>query len=198
MALTPVADGELATVVTTLRMRQRPPLRPMPESRLRLVRWMAPTPARYRALFRRVGESWLWYSRLLLDDAALVAIIADERVEVNAVVDRGGIEVGMVELDLRTPGHCEIAYFGLVPDLTGQGHGRWLMAETLVRAWRPGVAAVGVNTCTLDAPRAMGFYRAQGFEVVRRTVETFPDPRATGLLPREAAPQIAYLATSRR
>ncbi|MDQ2892216.1 MAG: GNAT family N-acetyltransferase [Pseudomonadota bacterium] len=198
MALTPVADGELATVVTTLRMRQRPPLRPMPESRLRLVRWMAPTPARYRALFRRVGEPWLWYSRLLLDDAALVAIIADERVEVNAVVDRGGIEVGMVELDLRTPGHCEIAYFGLVPDLTGQGHGRWLIAETLARAWRPGVAAVGVNTCTLDAPRAMGFYRAQGFEVVRRTVETFPDPRATGLLPREAAPQIAYLATSRR
>ncbi|TPG15397.1 GNAT family N-acetyltransferase [Sphingomonas oligophenolica] len=198
MALIPVADGEIATVVTTLRMSERPRLRPTPESRLRLVRWSAPTPARYRVLFRRIGEPWLWYSRLALDEAALVAIISDARVEVNAVVDPAGIEIGMVELDLRTPGCCEIAYFGLVPDLTGRGHGRWLMAETLARAWRPGIEAVGVNTCTLDSPRALGFYRAQGFAVVRRTLETFPDPRIAGLLPREAAPQIPYLATSRR
>ena len=197
MALIPVAAGELATVVTTLRMTNRPPLRPMPDSPLRLVRWHAPAPDRHRTLFRRVGETWLWFSRLTLDDAALSAIIDDPRVEVMAVTDPGGVEIGMVELDFRTEGLCEIAYFGLVPQLAGGGHGRWLMAQTLARAWRPGIETVGVNTCTLDSPRALGFYRAQGFAVVRRTVETFPDPRALGLLPVEVAPQIPYLASRR-
>lgn len=191
--LIPVDDGEVATVVTTLRMTTRPPLRPMPASRLRLVRWRAPTPDRYRLLFRRIGAAWLWYSRLVMDDAALTAIIADERVEIYAVVEGGGIEIGFVELDLRHAGRCEIAYFGLVPELGGQQHGRWLMAETLARAWRPGVTAVWVNTCTLDSPRALGFYRAQGFVAVRRTLESFADPRRTGVLPRDVAPHVPLL-----
>ena len=197
MGLIPVAAADVATVVTTLRMAARPSLRSVPESRLRLVRWDMPSPERYRTLFRRVGERWLWYSRLALADAALTAILADDRVAVHAVVDPAGTDVGMVELDHRTAGHCEIAYFGLVPELTGQGHGRWLMAETLMRAWIPGVKTVGVNTCTLDSPRALDFYRARGFAATGRTIESFPDPRALGLLPRDAAPQIPYLASRR-
>ena len=39
MGLTPVPPGEVATIVTTLEMRTRPPLRPAPEAPLRLVRW---------------------------------------------------------------------------------------------------------------------------------------------------------------
>ncbi len=56
---------------------------------------------------------------------------------------------------------------------------------------------VWLNTCTLDHPSALGFYRAQGFAAVARTIETFPDPRAIGLLPTDAAPQIPYLASRR-
>ena len=37
----------------------------------------------------------------------------------------------MLELDFRTPGACELSYVGLVHELTGQGHGRWLMAQAL-------------------------------------------------------------------
>lgn len=195
--LTAVPPAELATIVTTLEMRQRPPLRPMPASLFRLTRWRAPGLDRYRTLFRRVGARWLWYSRLVLADEALAAILADPAVEVFAATDPTGIEIGMVELDHRTPGTCTIAYFALVPELAGQGHGRWLMAETLARAWRPGVERVRVNTCTLDHPRALGFYRAQGFAAVARAVETFPDPRAIGLLPIDAAPQIPLLARQR-
>lgn len=194
MALTPVAPGELATVVTTLEMRERPPLRPLPSSPFRLAAWREPAPARYRALFTRVGARWLWYSRLALDDDALAAILADPGVSVFAAIDRGGIEIGMVELDHRTAGACAIAYFALVPELAGQGHGRWLMAEALARAWRPGVHRVWLNTCTLDHPAALGFYRAQGFAPIARTVETFADPRALGLLPADAAPQVPRLA----
>ena len=193
MALTPVPGDEVATVVTTLEMRSRPPLRPLPPSRLRLVAWPRPDLARYRTLFRRVGAPWLWFSRLTFDDAALGAIVGDAGVSVFAAVDPAGVELGMVELDHRRPGACEISYFALVPELAGQGHGRWLMAETLAHAWRPGVERVWLHTCTLDHPSALGFYRAQGFAAVARTVETFADPRGLGLLPADAAPQIPYL-----
>ena len=194
MALIPVANDVLATIVTTLEMRRRPPLRPIPGSRFRLVRWERPAIDRYRTLFARVGAPWLWFSRLVMADAALSAILGDPLIQVHAVTDPAGIEVGMVELDFRQPAACEISYFGLVPELAGQGHGRWLMAETLARSWNKGVERVWLHTCTLDHPGALGFYRAQGFVAVKRTIETFPDPRTSGVLPRDAAPQIPLLA----
>ena len=194
MALIPVANDVLATIVTTLEMRRRPPLRPIPGSRFRLVRWERPAIDRYRTLFARVGAPWLWFSRLVMAEPMLSAILDDPLIQVHAVIDPAGIEVGMVELDLRQPAACEISYFGLVPELAGQGHGRWLMAETLARAWNKGVERVWLHTCTLDHPGALGFYRAQGFAAVKRTIETFPDPRISGVLPRDAAPQIPLLA----
>lgn len=193
MALVRVADGEIATIVTSLQMAQRPKPRPLPRSALRLDRWRTPSAERYRALFRRVGEPWLWFSRLVIDEAALLRIIHDPAVEIFAVLDPRGIEIGMLELDHREAGTCEIVYFGLVPELTGQGEGRWLMAHALAMAWRPGVNRVWVHTCTLDHPKALNFYRAQGFVPFARAVETFADPRLTGQLPREAAPQIPLL-----
>lgn len=197
MGLTAIPPGELATVVTTLEMTRRPPLRPVPPSPLRLQHWKRSTAERYRTLFRRVGTRWLWFSRLRLDDAALLAIIHDPHVQVFAAVDPAGVEVGMVELDFRMAPVCGLAYLALVPELAGRGLGRWLMAETLARAWTKDVERVVVNTCTLDHPGALGFYRAQGFVATGRTIETFPDPRATGLLPIDAAPQVPYLASRR-
>ena len=193
MPLSEVPDEEIATIVTSLEMRTRPRPRPLLPSDLRLARWAKPGLAKYRALFRRVGEPWLWFSRLAMPDAELERIISDPRVEVFAVEDRAGVEVGMLELDFRAAGQCELAYFGLVPELAGRGHGRWLMAQALALAWRPGVERVWVHTCTLDHPSALGFYRAQGFTPCARAVETFPDPRLTGLLSRSAAPHVPLL-----
>ena len=197
MGLTAVPDDQLATVVTTLEMTRRPPLRPTPPSPLRLARWATPGAAAYRTLFERVGGPWLWFSRLAMDEAALLAIIRDPAVEVYAAVDAGGIEVGMLELDFRHADGCELSYFGLVPELTGRGHGRWLMAEAMGRMWRPGIGRVWVNTCTLDHPSALNFYRAQGFVPIRRTIETFADPRVAGLLPADRAPHVPMLAARR-
>ena len=194
MGLIPVADDQVATVVTTLEMRARPPLRPLPPSPFRLVPWAQPDAERYRALFTRVGAPWLWFSRLVLADDALLAIVRDPAVEVYAVVDRAGVELGMIELDFRHAGEAELSYLGLVPELAGRGHGGWLMAEALTRLWRPGVGRAWVNTCTLDHPAALGFYRRHGFVAVRRTVETFADPRVAGILPRDAAPHVPLLS----
>jgi GNAT superfamily N-acetyltransferase len=198
VALTPVVASEIATIVTTLEMTKRPAARPLPESPLQLVAWTAPDPVKYRALFRRVGAPWLWFSRLAMDDATLSRIIHDPAVAIFAVLDRRGIEVGMLELDFRDGGACELAYVGLIPELTGQGHGRWLMAQALMRAWTKGVERVWVHTCTLDHSSALGFYRSSGFVPVSRTIETFVDPRVAGLLPADAAPQIPLLAPIRR
>jgi GNAT superfamily N-acetyltransferase len=194
LALIRVEPGEIATIVTALEMRERPRPRPLPPSPFRLDRWRGTSPARYRALFRRVGAPWLWFSRLVMADDALSAILSDPAIELHAVVDAAGIELGILELDFREPGACELSFFGLVPELTGRGVGRWLMAHALALGWRDGVDRMWVHTCTLDHPRALGFYITSGFVPYARACETFPDPRLIGVLPRDAAPQIPSIA----
>ena len=194
MSYEPVAPGELAAVVTYLEMRA-PPGQDVPSSPLALKRVDVPQPEHYRDLFRLIGAPWLWFSRLVVDDSHLAAIIQHPRVELYSVLDEGGREVGMLELDFREPHECELAFIGLVPELSGQGHGKWLLAEAVRRAWREGVERVHVHTCSLDHPAALSAYRRAGFTPYRRAVERFPDPRLLGILPRDCAPQVPLLGT---
>jgi GNAT superfamily N-acetyltransferase len=194
MSYETVSDGDLAAVVTYLEMRA-PPGDEVPPSTLDLQRIPDPTPERYRQLFRLVGAPWLWFSRLTLDDDQLLAIIGDPLVELFVVLDGNGRDVGMLELDFREPGACELAFVGLVPDLSGLGHGRWLLAEAVSRAWREGIARVHVHTCSLDHPAALAAYRRAGFVPVKRAIERFPDPRLAGILPKDSAPQVPLLGT---
>lgn len=194
MSYEPVADTELAAVVTYLEMRS-PPDQTVPRSPLSLQRVDVPQPEHYRELFRLIGAPWLWFSRLTLDDAHLAAIIQHPKVELYSVVDQTSREVGMLELDLREPHDCELSFVGLVPELSGKGHGRWLLAEAVRLSWREGVDRVHVHTCSLDHPAALSAYRRAGFTPYKRSIERFPDPRLLGILPRDAAPQIPLLGT---
>ena len=196
MSYDPVPDTDIAAVVTFLEMRERPDTQ-VPPSTLDLQRIQSPTPERYRALFRLVGAPWLWFSRLTLDDERLAEIISDPKVELYVALDGNGRDVGMLELDFREAGQCELAFVGLIPDLAGLGHGRWLLAEAVSRAWRDGIIRVHVHTCSLDHPAALAAYRRAGFTPVRRAVERFPDPRLTGILPKDCAPQVPLLGTER-
>ncbi len=126
--------------------------------------------------------------------AELAAIIEDPGVEIFAVMD-GCEHAGLLELDFRQSGQCELAFVGLVPELAGQGHGRWLLGQALRLAWREGVHRIHVHTCTLDHPAALAAYRRAGFTPCGRAVETFPDPRLNGLLPPDCAPQVPLLGT---
>jgi GNAT superfamily N-acetyltransferase len=186
VALIDIPAGHIGTVVTYLEMRQRPKPRPLPSSPLRMKAWPDVSPAQYRTLFERVGGRWLWFSRLRMDDATLTASIC----ELHAVIDRAGVEVGMVELDFAEEGECLIRFLGLVPELAGKGHGAWLMAQMLALAWRKGVERVHVNTCSLDHPAALPSYLKARFTAYKRAFETFPDPRLGGLLPKDVAPQV--------
>lgn len=186
MSLTLLPPGEIGTVVTYLEMHRRPPLRPLPPSPFRLKRWADPQPGKYRLLFERIGSRWLWYSRLAMDDAALMAAVG----EIHAVVDARDVEVGLIELDFGKPAECLISFLGLVPELAGRGHGEWLLAQTLALAWRKDIRRVHVHTCTLDHPAALPAYLRAGFSASQQAFESFPDPRLRGLLPRDCAPQI--------
>ena len=194
MSYDPLPDTDLAAVVTYLEMRSRPDGE-VPPSTLDLQRIEKPTPERYRELFRLVGAPWLWFSRLTLDDDKLIEIISDPKVELYVALDGNGRDVGMLELDFREEGQCELAFVGLVPDLSGLGHGRWLLAEAVSRAWREGITRVHVHTCSLDHPAALAAYRRAGFTPVRRAIERFPDPRLLGILPKDCAPQVPLLGT---
>jgi GNAT superfamily N-acetyltransferase len=189
MGLINLREGEIGAVVTYLEMTERPRPKPFPPSPFQLSPWRDPDTAKYRLLFERVGSRWLWYSRLAMSDEQLRAALA----EVHAVKDKRGVEVGMIELDFREAGECLIRFLGLVPELAGQGHGRWLFAQTLALAWRKGVGRVKVNTCTLDHPAALPAYLKAGFKAYHRAFESFPDPRLKGLLPRDAAPQLPLI-----
>lgn len=193
MPFIPVEPGMVATVVTHLEMLDRPKPAPVPPAPLRLVPWKQPDLNAYRTLFRRVGTPWLWFSRLVMADSDLAAILHDPAVEVYAVTDPRGTEVGLLELDFRSLPNCELSFFGLVPELNGKGLGKWLMAQAKSLAWRKGVERFWVHTCTLDSPAALGFYIRSGFIPYGREIETFADPRLAGILPREAAPHIPLL-----
>lgn len=192
-----VRAGDLACIVTALEMREPPAdlrrLTPEDDVPIQLVRWKDCTPEKYRMLYKRVGGPWLWWSRLIKNDAELSEIMSDSRVHLFAVVDRARVEIGIVELDFRTEGDCEIVFFGLIPGATGKGLGKWLMRKALQMAWAKAVSRVWLHSCTTDDPRAVPFYMSRGFKPIARFVEVYRDPRLCGLYPEETAPKIALI-----
>ncbi|AMO71841.1 GNAT family N-acetyltransferase [Sphingorhabdus sp. M41] len=191
MAPQDVPTGRVATIITHLEMNEKPALPPV-NSSLLLESWPNPAVEEYCALFRKVGEPWMWISRLLTAPDELEAILDDPAVEISIVRD-GNQPVGFIELDFRVPGQCEIAFFGLVPSMNGKGHGRWMMNQALNLAWRDGIERVWLHTCTQDSPRALPFYQQCGFRIFKQQIDMIEDPRLTGHLPMSAAPHVPII-----
>ncbi|WGR94273.1 GNAT family N-acetyltransferase [Bradyrhizobium sp. ISRA443] len=187
-----VPAGKIAAVVTHLEMIARPPQRNNPSGAWRLRRVERPALDWYRDLYRRVGEEWLWFSRTRLSDAELAALIHAPGVEVYALVAEGRDE-GLLELDFREPGDCELVFFGVSSNLIGSGAGRYLMNRALELAWRNDVGRVWVHTCTFDHPSALAFYQRSGFRPFRRQIEVADDPRLDGTAPRDAAKHVPMI-----
>ncbi len=187
-----VPAGRIAAVVTHLEMTARPAFRSDPPGPWTSRRVESPGLDWFRDLYRRVGEEWLWFSRLQMSDADLIAIIHSPLVEVHALVQDGRDE-GLLELDFREPGQCELAFFGVTAKLIGSGAGSWLMNRALERAWSRPVARIWVHTCTLDHPAALAFYQRSGFRPFRRQIEITDDPRLDGTVPRSAAKYVPII-----
>lgn len=184
--------GKIAAIATYLEMRAPPDRAPGASGALpralpgRLDR-ISGDIARYRALYARIGEPWLWFSRTVLPDERLRAIIGHPAVEALALVVEGR-DVGLAEIDRRHPGECELSFFGLVPESCGRGIGGALMDEAVRRSFARPIRRLWLHTCTLDHPAAMSFYLKAGFRPYRRAIEIADDPRLTGHMRRGAAP----------
>ncbi|MBJ7407573.1 MAG: GNAT family N-acetyltransferase [Bradyrhizobium sp.] len=187
-----VPHGKIAAVVTHLEMTAPPARRDDPPGNWSLRKVDAPALPWYRDIFRRVGENWLWFSRARMTDAELAAIIHPAGIEVYALALDGRDE-GLLELDFREPGQCELTYFGVTADLIGTGAARFLMNRALERAWSRDVRRVWVHTCTFDHPAAVAFYQRSGFRAFRRQIEIADDPRLDGTAPRDAARHVPII-----
>jgi GNAT superfamily N-acetyltransferase len=187
-----VPAGKIAAIVTHLEMTSHPAVRSDPASAWTLRRVEAPPLDWFRDLYRRVGEEWLWFSRIRMPDSELAARLHSPRLEVYALVD-GGRDEGLLELDFREPGQCEIGMFGVTAKLVGTGAGRWLMNRALEIAWSRPVPRVWLHTCTFDHPAALAFYQRSGFRPFRRQVEIADDPRLDGTAPREVAKHVPII-----
>lgn len=192
---TSLPQGKIATIVTYLEMPERLAITPLGKPDAWSLQRIDHDHRRYRALFREVGEPWLWFSRAVMSDEKLASILDDPKVEAYALHD-GTADVGLLELDFRSDDEVELAFLGLVPGFIGQGAGRFLMNEAIGRAFAKPIRRFFVHTCTLDSPGALPFYIRSGFTPYRRAIEVVDDPRLLGLLPLEAAPHIPVLALS--
>jgi GNAT superfamily N-acetyltransferase len=189
---TDLAPGKIASVVTYLEMLERPALTDTSSSGVSLRRVQNPALDWYRALFRRAGEEWLWFSRLEMGDEQLAATVNRATTELF-VAQHVGSEIGMAELDRSEQPDVEITSFALFSEAIGKGFGRAFMTQLLDRAWTESTRRVWLHTCNLDGPAALGFYMKCGFRPYKRAIEVADDPRIRGILPEDAAPQVPII-----
>ncbi len=171
--------------VTFLRM-MRPPSGETPglPDGFELAAVTRPTVGFYRYLYATVGRDYCWWLRRMTPDAEIAALLGDPRISLHVLYHQGE-PGGFFELDGRHGSEVNIGYFGLMPHLVGQGIGTAFLHAAIAEAWRqtglrPG-AAIRVNTCTADHPRALGTYVRAGFSPVRTVREIWDIPDRLGL-----------------
>jgi GNAT superfamily N-acetyltransferase len=188
-----IPPGHVASVVTCLEMRQKPTAiaTSLPEG-VTLEPFKSHDLATYRALFRKIGEDWLWFSRLFMPDATLKTILSNDNIDIYVIRDARE-DIGLLELDFTEPGQCELVFLGLIKGTTGKGLGRAVIGKAGELAWSKPIERFWVHTCTFDHPSALSFYIRSGFTPYAFQIEVRPDPRLTGHLPRHAAPHIPLI-----
>ena len=141
---TDLPPGHIANVVTYLEMAPPASLPEPARSPYRVSRVGAPSPGWYRAIYRRVGDRWLWVGRAMMDDAALATWLATPTTEILAI-EEGNEAIGFAELDWSVAGNLEVAMFGVVAEATGKGAAALLMQHVQAGARAEGVARIWLH-----------------------------------------------------
>ncbi len=177
---------QLEITVTDLAMTKAPHYRvvPRPPGKFALLLAQGMSVSYYRYLYAAVGERWFWWERRAMDDAALEAIIKDDKVEIYVLyVD--GVPAGYAELDYRKYDQeqlVDIAMLGLVREYMGKGYGLYLANWIVDGIWQREPQRLTTRITSFDHPRAAGLLQQVGFAPVSQRVEHIPDPRKTGLI----------------
>jgi len=126
----------------------------------------------YMSLYEAVGEQYAWEDKKKLSRDELRAYVQHPERALFTLI-RQGWPAGFFMLDHTEKGVCDIAIFGLVPEMVGQGYGKYLLKEAVHTAWdHANTQKLTVNTCTLDHPRALALYQSVGFSPVRQEIIT--------------------------
>ena len=165
------AGTELSYTVTWLEMTARPdygwPTLPATHPAT-LLHAVDPPAWYFLALYDAVGRDYAWEDMHAEDPGELAAWLRKPEVSLFTLMMDGWPQ-GVFLLDAIEPDTTDLCYFGLVPEAVGKGLGKYLLRTAILTAWdREGIGKLTVNTCTLDHPRALQTYQANGFSPVRR------------------------------
>ena len=184
--------GTVANAVTWLELRE--PARLANVTPLRTEEVRAPFFATYRQLMLDIGAPLLWERATQLSDDALLAVFATGHTRAFVAMDDAGRLAGLIELIDRDEDGLEIAYFGLRPGFDGLGLGKRLMAAAIEIVGDAQARNLWLHTASFDHPTAPRFYVGCGFVVVATGFEILDDPRSSGLLPSNIAPNIPLVS----
>jgi GNAT superfamily N-acetyltransferase len=150
--------------------------RPASPSELEIRKAPSATPELARFFYTAVGGNWFWLDRLSWSYDQWEAHLGRDDVAMWIGYE-AGTPAGYFELEAQADDNVEIAYFGLLPQFVGRGHGGYLLSEAIRQAWARNAKRVWCHTCTLDGPHALRNYTSRGFKVFDRvdTVEELPD-----------------------
>lgn len=164
------AGDSIDDTITYLEMTQPPavPPPPPPVAAVALTRAQTPTASYFLHLYGAVGAEYEWTDMLKASPGKLTNFLRDPRVSLVTLTLDGRLG-GFYVLDGRETGVCNLAWFGLMPELVGRGFGRWFLGTAIRAAWdEENTERMTVNTCTLDHPRALPLYTRMGFRPIRR------------------------------
>ncbi|HYC33686.1 MAG TPA: GNAT family N-acetyltransferase [Gemmatimonadales bacterium] len=155
-------------------LRPAPPPDPAP----RIERLEECPPSFFRYLYAEVGRPYHWTDRLSWTDERVRSHLADRDVSLW-LLSWHGSPAGYFELKRHEDDSVEIAYFGLLPEFTGRGWGKYLLTLAALAAWESGPRRVWLHTCTLDHPAALPNYVRRGFQPFREETYAADVPAAT-------------------
>ncbi len=165
MSVKPVSEAKrIATVVTFLEMKARPPVLPppQPKSKIAILKAENPPVHFYRYLYDAIGRDYYWVDRKKRSDAEIAELLKNPGMEIY-VLYADGCPAGMAEMDYRDANSAQLAYFGLMPDYIGRRLGFYFLYQAVMNAWSKPIRKLRVNTCTLDHARALPLYQRMGF-----------------------------------
>jgi GNAT superfamily N-acetyltransferase len=152
--------------VTFLEMHQAPKEKPEPIDGTSFRLLTKPVSVEtYRKLYYGVGEKWHWLDRMVMPDEELFERINAVNIDIF-VFHVNDQPAGYIEFIIEEK-FTEILYFGLMPEFTGRGLGKYFLQWVIAKAWSYKPEWIQLNTCTLDHPNALSVYKKAGFIQVR-------------------------------
>lgn len=121
----------------------------------------------YLNLYSKIGKKWKWQERLNMLQQDLVERINDKNVECH-ILYKGSDPIGFYEIKYhKLSNSVQLVYLGVLEKYIGQGFGGLMMDHAIWRANSFDPSNMWIHTCTLDHPKALGFYKNRGFKLFR-------------------------------